>query len=136
MMITPVMADLTGYTQASYNQWQIAGSTGWKGRYVEDGVRYWTHVTIKNVGSDVLTEAKARIWIWGFDTDGDWIPDITGPTTIDSMLDILNAEKIGPKTYLIDLGTIQPEHTKKMLLNVWCSEPVGFVFYMSVWYLA
>ena len=63
------------------------------------------------------------------------IVTVSDAGTVDSNLEILNAEKIGSKTYLISLGTIQPTHPKRMLLNVWDSQPMVFWFSISVWYL-
>jgi hypothetical protein len=138
MMFPVVAADLTGYIPAAYKtQWDLADWGTWKGTLVEDGVRYWKHITVENVGTETLTEAKARfvvskIWIW--DGSG-WVP-CTDPLIIDNMVTVLNGEKIGARMYVVDLGTIQPGHTRKALLNVWCSEPLGFQFVLSVWILA
>jgi hypothetical protein len=84
------------------------------------------------MGSDTLTEAKARIYITWIYMDGGYI----NPADFDNIITILNAEKINARTYLIDLGTIQPDHTRKVLLNVWGSGPMAFGFGLSVWYLA
>jgi len=134
MVITPVVADLTGYTQATYDsEWDIADMGTWKGRVVEDGIRWWRHITIENMGSVTLTEAKARIVVTYVTIGG---VKYTSASMVDGNLVILNGEKIAPKTYLINLGTIQPDHTRKILLNVLIAQPLGFGFGLSVWYLA
>ena len=134
-MLTPIVAaDLTGYTQAIYNdQWDIADMGTWKHAEVEDGDRWWKHIEVENIGDETLTEAKARIWIWRIWKDGAWV---YSASVIDNAMTLLNAEKIEPKTYLVDLGTVQPSHSRKVQLNFCCFEPISFVFYLSVWYIA
>ena len=97
---------------------------------VEDGVRYWTHVEIQSLVGYPLLEAKVKIWIQQVNfLNGTIIPD---PSIVDKVVKVLNGEKIGPKTYVIDVGTIPPGQIKKVLLNFWCSQPVKFRFWFSV----
>ena len=131
-------ADLTGYSPAPYpGSWAVSDWGTWKSSSLDYGeMRYWKHVSIENVGAFPLTEAKARIFIskiWYWDGTA-WVPT-TDPAIIDEKIEVLNAEKVGEKIYLVDLGTIPVGHEKKMLLNVWTSEPIGFQFALSVWYL-
>ena len=134
MMTVPAFADLSGYVKAPNTSWTISAATPWKGVVLEDGsLRWWRFFYIENIGSFPLTEAKARIWIWRIKIDGVFYYDAA---TVDSNLVILNAEKIGSKTYLISLGTIQPGHSRRMLLNVWGSQPMRFWFGISIWYLS
>lgn len=131
-MVSTVSADLTGYTAATYgDQWTISDPGTWKGVVVEDGIRFWRHIEITSL-TDRLTEAKARIVVMKVRIGG---VDYTSPSVIDANLVILNAEKIGPRQYLVDLGTIQPGHTRKALLNVLISQPLVFWFALSVWYI-
>lgn len=131
-MFPAVSADLTGYTAATYGvQWNIADWGVWKGVAVEEGIRWWRQIEIASL-TDSLNEAKARIVITKVRIGG---VDHTDQSTIEANLAILNAEKITPKQYLIDLGTIKPGHTRKALLNVLCSQPLVFWFVLSVWYV-
>ncbi len=131
-------ADLTGYSRAPYGtSWTLSFNYPWKYRNLGIGDRWFLRPTVTNVGTFDLSDAKVRIiiskiWIW----DGDeWTGPFSDGSTIDANCKVGNAEKIAAKTYLVSLGTVKVDATKKVLLNVWTSDDVAFVFYVSVWYL-
>ena len=132
-------ADLTGYTKAPYlTSWELSFNYPWRYRNVGIGNRWFLRPTITNVGTFDLSDAKvriiiAKIWI----LDGDvWTGPFSDGPTIDANCKVSNAEKIAAKTYLVSLGTVKVDVTKKILLNVWTSDGVAFQFFVSVWYLA
>jgi len=144
-------ADFSGYTKATYNTDWIWGDSkySWVAPPSGKSIRAMKHASIKNIADFQLKDAIFMIGVTEvelYDENGNVVQTITDPAEIAQVVRLDNAEEMWQGNYVVRLGTIQPEHMKRCLLNWWYGELLAswehswvisyeYESWQGVWYL-
>jgi len=128
--------------------WVIVEEGPLRWRYIENGdARRWQqYIIIENTGDKPLKNALIRVRFWGVTfADGTKIGYESGGNDalaiVDGLVSVTNGEKLPLEregawmvAYYLSVGTIQPGHSKKVLVNIWTDgQVVDWSSYFTLW---
>ncbi|MBN1245207.1 hypothetical protein JXA31_06400 [Candidatus Bathyarchaeota archaeon] len=141
--------DKSDVALATYEtDWVIVEEGPLRWHYIENGdARRWQqHIIIKNTGDEPLANALIRVRFWGVTfVNGTKIGYDSGGNDalaiVDGLVSVTNGKKLPLErdgawmvAYYISVGTIQPGHSKNVLVNIWTDgQIVDWSSYFTLW---